>query len=284
MQEIEHGIFYETGYPGVTLGALALPHGTVFVDAPLRAEDARTWRNSLLSQGGSANRLLVNLDAHPDRSLGARALDCTIVAHQKTAQVFRSRPSVFKGQNVESGAEWETQNESMGTRWALPDITYSHSLELHWGPPDVLLEHHPGPALGATWVVLPAAKVIFVGDTVLPNQPPFLSNGDLPLWIETLDVLLGQYRKFHIISGRGGLVNFETVQAQQRLLKNILKGLEKLAKRNAPLEATADLLPNLMSSLSFSPKMDEQYSQRLRHGLYQYYGRRYRPTETLEQY
>jgi glyoxylase-like metal-dependent hydrolase (beta-lactamase superfamily II) len=281
MKEIGQGIYYENSYPGVTLGALVLPHGTILVDAPLRAEDARAWRATLLTLGGNSNRLLVNLDAHPDRTLGARAMDCTVVSHLRTAQVFRGRPSIFKGQNAESGSEWESQNESVGTRWAIPDITFTHQITLHWGPPDVFLEHHPGPALGSIWVVIPEAHVVFIGDAVLPNQPPFLTNGDIPSWVETLSLLTSSYRDYTIISGRGGPVTVQAVRAQQQNLKATLKGLERLAKRNAPPEATENLIPNLLSSFSIPKKLEEQYYQRFRHGLFQYYARRYRPIESF---
>ena len=79
MMQIERGIFYEQNYLGVTVGGLVYSHGVIFIDAPLRPEDARAWRSALLAQRGGASRVLVNLDAHPDRALGARALDCTII-------------------------------------------------------------------------------------------------------------------------------------------------------------------------------------------------------------
>jgi hypothetical protein len=107
MQQLDRGIFFEDTYLGPTLGALVFSHGTIMIDAPLRLEDARSWRSTLLNQRGGSNRLLVNLDAHPDRTLGAKAIDCTIVAHQKTAQVFRNRPTIFKGQNTPTGSAWE---------------------------------------------------------------------------------------------------------------------------------------------------------------------------------
>jgi glyoxylase-like metal-dependent hydrolase (beta-lactamase superfamily II) len=282
MQELTHGIYIENAYPGVTLGALILSHGTILIDAPLRAEDARAWKAALLGLGGNFNRLLVNLDSHTDRTLGARAMECTIIAHQKTAQIFRGRPSVFKGQNAESGSEWETQNETVGTRWAVPDITFTQKVSLYWGPPDVILEHHPGPTPGSIWVVVPEAKIIFVGDAVLPHQPPFLASADIPAWVETLDVLAKQYRDFTILSGRSGLVPFEVIRAQQHHLKNILKGLEKLAKRNASADETENLIPSLLADLTFSPKLEEQFTQRYHHGLYQYYAHHYRPSDLVE--
>ena len=281
MQQINRGIFFEDSYPGVTVGAIILPQGTMLIDAPLRMEDARAWLNLLYSQGSKNHRVLVNLDAHPDRSLGARSMECTIIAHQKTAQVFRGRPSIFKGQNAEGGSEWETYDEMMGTRWAMPDITFTQRLTIHWGEPDVILDHHPGAAPGGVWVIVPASKVVFVGDVVLPNQPLFLTNADIPAWIETLDVLLHSYRDFSIISGRGGVVPIEMVVKQQQHLKHILKGLERLAKRNASADAVEDMISGLLNDFTFAPELKETYIHRYRHGLYQYYAQRYRPSEMI---
>jgi glyoxylase-like metal-dependent hydrolase (beta-lactamase superfamily II) len=280
MQQIEHGIYIENSYPGVTVGAILLPLGTILVDAPLRAEDARAWLNVIYNLGGKPNRVLVNLDAHPDRTLGARSMECTIIAHQKTAQVFRTRPSVFKGQNAESGSVWETFDDIVGTRWALPDITFTHKISIHWGEHEVYIEYHAGPAPGGTWVVVPSAKVVFPGDVVLLNQPPFLTNADIPAWIDTLGVLMSSFRDYTVISGRGGVISQEAVKAQQRHLKNILKGLDRMVKRNAPTSDVERLIPNLLSDLTFPDELHDQYYQRYRHGLFQYYARRYHPNET----
>lgn len=283
MHQVAPGIYFEDAYPGVTLGALIFPHGTFLVDAPLRAEDARTWRSVISNLAMSPNRILVNLDAHLDRTIGARAIDCTIISHLKTAQVFRNRPSVFKGQTTESGAEWEVSNDVLGTRWAIPDLTFSNSVNFHWGGPEVILEHHPGPTLGSIWVIVPNEKVVFVGDTILLDQPPFLASADLPAWIESLELLLSKYKEYTMISGRGGPVSNETVRAQLKSLKNILKGLERLAKRNAPPENTEALIGGVIADLSLPTKRREQYIQRLRHGLYYYYTRSYRSLESTEQ-
>jgi hypothetical protein len=104
---------YEDSYLGVTVGALIFSQGTILIDAPIRPEDTRTWRAAVMTQRGNSNRLLVSLDAHPDRTLGTRALECTIVSHQKAAQVFRNRPTIFKGQSVETGAAWETYSDAL---------------------------------------------------------------------------------------------------------------------------------------------------------------------------
>jgi len=284
MQLIERGIYYEDSFLGVTLGGLVFSHGTIIIDAPLRAEDARSWRSALLNQRGGSNRLLINLDANPDRTLGDRALECTIVAHTKTAQVFRNRPTIFKGQSVESGAAWEAYGDAIGMRWATPDITFTQRMSLHWGGPEVVLEHHPGPTPGATWVVIPEAKVVFVGDAVVMGQPPFLANADLALWHDALELLINSFGDYTIISGRGGPATMESIRKQQQYLVKIERKCEQLFEEKSPAEATERLVPGLLADFSFPPEKRDAYTKRLKFGLYQYYNRHYRTANQLEQY
>jgi glyoxylase-like metal-dependent hydrolase (beta-lactamase superfamily II) len=281
MQQIERGIYYEDSFLGVTVGGLVFSHGTIMIDAPLRLEDSRTWRSALINQ--RSNRLLVYLDAHPDRTLGARAMDCTILAHQKTAQVFRSRSTIFKGQFIETGAAWESYPDAIGIRWASPDIIFTHRTSLHWGGPEVVLEHHPGPTAGATWVVVSAERVVFIGDLVVINQPPFLADADLEGWLESLELLMTSYTDYLIISGRGGVVRKEAIRAQYQLIKNANKGIERLAKHNASPDDTLELIPSLLADFDFDDHQTERFTQRLKYGLYQAYARRYRPSSALEQ-
>jgi len=282
MHSIKPGIYYEDSFLGATVGALVFSHGTIYIDAPLRPDDVRAWRSYLSEQRGGVNRLLVSLDSHIDRTLGTRFFDCTILAHQKAAQIFRNRPNVFKGQSMESGAEWESYIDSIGTRWVAPDITFSHAISLHWGGPEIILEHHPGPAPGATWVIVPDDKIIFVGDTVLYNQPPFLANADLEPWIEALDLIYKSYRKYSIVSGRCGIIPNEAIRIQQKILAKLIKNLDRLANRNAAPEATEKLIPTILSNMNFPGSRREQYSNRLRTGLYQYYLRHFRPSTLLD--
>ncbi len=282
MHQIKHGIYYEDTYLGVTLGALVFSHGTILIDAPLRPEDARSWRSTLLSLRSGTNRLMISLDAHLDRTLGVRSMECTVLSHENTAQAFRNRPVIFKGPNLESGADWEHYNDAIGTRWASPDITFTDHMLLYWGGPQVLLEHHPGPAPGATWVIIPEEQIVFVGDLLVPDQPPFLASADLAQWLESLDHLSKSYKNYVIVSGRGGPVEREMIRSQAALLKKIARQVERLAAKNASPEMTETLIPRLLAEINFPPSLNEKYAQRLRAGLYQYYSRQYHPQSTIE--
>jgi glyoxylase-like metal-dependent hydrolase (beta-lactamase superfamily II) len=283
MKQLDNGIVYEDAYLGVTIGALIFSQGTILIDAPIRPEDTRAWRAAVMTQRGNSNRTLVSLDAHPDRTLGTRALECTIVSHQKAAQVFRNRPTIFKGQTVESGAAWETYSDAIGMRWASPDITFTERISMHWGTQEVVLEHHPGPTSGSIWVILPAAKVMFVGDTLVINQPPFLAQAELDAWLESLEVLIKTYPSFTIVSGRGGLASMEDIRGLRKVLKDILQSVERLAAKKAPPEATQDMVTPLLANYSFATKLRDQYATRLTYGLHQCFARRYRPTNVIGQ-
>lgn len=276
MQSIGEIVYIEDAYPGVILGAIHLPQGLIHIDAPLLPEDARAWRASLLELGPGRERWLVNLDAHPDRTIGVRAMECTVIAQEKTAHVFRSRPAAFRNQGEESGAEWEALPGLGNVRWAPPEISFSQQMEIQWDDTVVRLEHHPGPTAGAAWVIVPSKKIVFVGDAVLKNQPPFLAHANLPAWIESLK-LLGEpaFRGYTVISGRSGPVTTAVVRAQLEYLEKLLARLEKLAARRSPPEATEALVQPFLSDFRIPPARQKMMAQRLRYGLLHYYGRHY---------
>jgi glyoxylase-like metal-dependent hydrolase (beta-lactamase superfamily II) len=279
MQQIEQNIFLSNTYPGVTLGALALPYGLLMIDAPLQPDHGRSWQASLRNLGG-VSRMLVNMDAHIDRTLGVRVLDCPVIAHEKTNVELDTRPAIFKGQTLETGADWEVCEGLSGLRWTKPTVTFSQQMRLEWGDYTVQLEHRPGPNPGAIWLTVPEASVVFVGDAVVVNQPPFLENADLMKWIETLDLLLSPVYKNHLlVSGRNGLVNGQNVRDQRAYLKEIQKKLEKLHEKRSLPSGTESLIPTLLSHLEFPADHTEQYTQRLRFGLHQYYKRHFLPGE-----
>lgn len=274
MREIAPKIYIEDKYPGVVLGALLLSQGLLHIDAPPAPEDVRDWRASLMGLSKAPERFLVNLDAHPDRTLGARAMECPVIAHEKISTVFRNRSSSSKALAEETGAEWE-EIPSLGTvRWAPPEITFSHQMYIYWDTSPVLLEYHPGPAIGSSWVVLPEAGVVFVGDAVVFEQPPFLAQANIPQWLETLNLLLSPaYQGWQIVSGRNGLVGTAQVEWLMDFLKRVQTRVEKIRASKSPVEALDKLAGELLEEFTAAGSRQQRFGQRLRYGLRQYYHR-----------
>lgn len=276
MQEVIKNIHIDDQFPGVTLGVIVTPRGLIQIDAPPSSEDARSWRASLMSLGGGIDRVLVNMDAHPDRTLGARAMDCTVIAHEKTANIFRTRPSTFKAQGEETGADWESIPGLGSVRWALPEISFSDQMSLHWGNSPVLLEHHPGPSHGSIWVHLPEEKILFVGDTVLKNQPPFLAGSSLKAWLESLNELLDStYKGYTFISSRGGVVTTSVIKNQYDFLKHVSDKLNKITTKKPNPATVEKLVTSLLTWFKAPAARQKQFAQRLRYGLLHYNARQY---------
>jgi glyoxylase-like metal-dependent hydrolase (beta-lactamase superfamily II) len=271
MQEITSDIIIETSYLGVTLGAINTPHGLVLIDAPLKVEDVRLWRSTLLNLGGGVDRLLINLDAHPDRTLGVRSMECTVVGHEKIVQAFRNRPTTYKSQNSETGADWEFISALGTIRWNPPEISFSAGMQIQWGKNAIQLIYRPGPSSGAIWASIPDEKVIFIGDAVMNDQPPFLSQADFPTWINSLKELLSpEYQEYFIVSGRSGLVSHEDVKRQMRYLENLQPRLMTPTSNKNPSEGLDQLIPELLAPFQFPQERQIQFSQRLRWGITHY--------------
>lgn len=279
MQEITKNIYINSEFPGVTLGAIVTPRGLIQIDAPPSPEDARTWRASLMSLGGGIERVLINMDAHPDRTLGARAMDCIVITQEKTADIFRTRPGTFKAQGEETGADWESIPGLGSVRWVLPEISFSNQMILHWSDSPVILEHHPGPAIGSIWVHLPKEKILFIGDTVTKNQPPFLAGSNLKAWLESLTELLDTpYKGYTFISSRGGIVTPNVIKNQYDFLKQVNDKLNKLNNKK-PTPATVEKMVASMQGWFKAPATrQKQFAQRLRYGLIHYNSRQYHST------
>lgn len=279
MHAINKTVYIEDQYPGVVLGVIVRPRGLIQIDAPPSPEDGRAWRATLMNLNAGPDRVLVNLDAHPDRTLGARAMDCTVIAHEKAAQIFRNRPNTFKAQGEETGSEWEDIQGLGSVRWAPPEISFEQQLTLYWEGGEILIESRPGPAVGAVWVTLAGEKIVFIGDAVVKNQPPFFATADLSAWIESLQLLLSPAYKGHtLISSRGGVVNSQVIRGQLDFLKRARDRLEKLAARKAAPQATENLVNTFAAGFRGSAARQRHFAQRLRYGLLQYYTRHYQPS------
>jgi hypothetical protein len=123
-----------------------------------------------------------------------------------------------------------------------------------------------------------------VGDAVLKNQPPFLAHADIPLWIESLELLQSnEYNNFTVISGRDGTVSAAVIKNQVSFLNDLYKRLEKLSKRKQKPDMTESLVQPLTSKFKASAALQKQFSERLRYGLQQYYARHYQTSEKKEE-
>lgn len=272
MEELGKNIYLESGFPGVVLGAFIFEKGTLMVDAPFRVEDQRTWRTVLAGMELASDRLLVMLDPHLDRTVGVRAMEATVIGHANSGEILQNRPASARSQDIDAGADWEPFDLPVNIRWAVPEIVFSESISVYTGDHPIHLTHHPGAHKAGIWLQDDVEKVLFVGDSIVLHQPPFLAWADIDLWLEDLALLESDtYRGYKIVSGRNGVIKVRSIGKLKEFLTDVKKLLGKTAGKKAPVEALVDEVPRLLKTLNINRTLSQLYHNRLAWGLEQYY-------------
>jgi len=276
MREVTSGVFWETKFLGVRVGAVAGDDGMLLVDCPIRAEDSREWLATLADLGRP--RYLAALDYHPDRVLGARTLDLPLIAHDLTRQVIGGWPDTFKGNTAPIGAEADRLKRVTGVRKAIPELTFSDFMVLHMGAREVVLQHHPGPTAGSIWVEIPEARLAFIGDAVMLSEPPYLGEADPESWLATLEAARKPpYDRYTLLPSKEARVRGDEIAAMIRFLRKIINRLERLGSKGASAEAAAASASSLLDGFRLSAARREQALLRLQTGLARLYTRIYAP-------
>ncbi len=121
---------------------------------------------------------------------------------------------------------------------------------------------------------LPEDKVVFIGDAVLKNQPPFLAGANLKPWLASLEILLDTaYKGYTFISSRGGIVSTTVIKNQYDFLKHVHDKLDKITAKKVNPAAIEKLVATLLTSFKDPAARQKQFAQRLRYGLLHYNSR-----------
>ena len=271
MKEIAQNIYIEDRYPGLVLGAIKLENGLVLVDAPFRNEDILSWRTTLSDLSNSANRLLVISDAQIDRTIGLRGMESIVLGHQNVVEILQNRSSSTRPQDIDAGAGVVPFDISISTRWMLPEITYTDQFLINLDNEPIRVSHHPGSHIAGSWVQIDAEKVLFVGDSVATNQPPFLAWADLGCWIADLELLLSDaYQGYKIISARQGRVYQQSIKKMLGILIFLEDFVKTLVEEPDSSKAIKDAVPSLLKNFNFEKTMIDLYRNRLVWGLEKY--------------
>ena len=277
MKKIAENIIIETEYTGVTLGAIVQQDRVVYIDAPLLPEHARLWRIAATSRKKIPQQVIL-LDANHDRTIGSRYLECTIIAHEQTHNIYQRRPVTFKPISQKSGCDWEKIRIQNGFRWIYPEIVFSQRLDLHQSELHIDLQYHPGPSYGSTWVVIPARNVVFAGDTVVADQIPFLHTAEIGPWLAALDELERYYDEgYLIVGGRNGLIEKKDIQTMRAFLTKAQTCLTDYAAVSESDERIDSLIARMEIDSFFKIKKDRMGDmvERLSYGLHHYFRRNY---------
>ena len=95
MQKLAKDLYVESGFVGVTVGALLTSDGIICIDTPTHPVDARRWRQKLAQLSSRPVLFIINLDHHRDRVLGNQWFEAPVIAHESTYERVRLHHALY---------------------------------------------------------------------------------------------------------------------------------------------------------------------------------------------
>lgn len=202
----------EGGFGG-NIGVQSGPDGLLMIDDQF-ANLADKIREQLQAIGG-APKFLINTHWHGDHTGGNAAFgrEMTILAHENVRQRL-STPQQRAGRPPSAAAPPE----------ALPVITYTDGLTLHFNGEAVRVLHLPGHTDGDSVVLFTESKVAHLGDLFFSGRFPFVdrdSGGDVLALTATVQRLLTELPDdYRIIPGHGPISGKAELREYLRMLES----------------------------------------------------------------
>lgn len=108
-------------------------------------------------------------------------------------------------------------------RFAVPTVTYTQAMDLHFGQQTIQVRHFPGHTGGDSVIIVPDAKVVFAGDLLWRGVVPNTVDGTTKAWMQTLSTLATDYAGHTFVPGHGGLATAQDVVALRDYLATVQK-------------------------------------------------------------
>ena len=266
MQKIATNVYLENKYLGVNLGLVVIGQELLLIDSPLHTEDVKEWFKVASERGRP--KFLVLLDSHPDRVLGSRTLTLPAIAQDQTLQTIREWADTFKGNAHPIGAEADQLKRITGVNNAIPEITFSERMVIHMGGKEIVFLHRPGPRPGSMWMVIPDLSVVFIGDTVSIDEPPYVGVAVIETWLSSLNELRGpDMKSYTLISSCGGRIDRKDINHTARFLRKVQSRVEKLEDGKNRDEEIERFAVDLMGDFSIRSIKQDLILKRLKTGL-----------------
>jgi glyoxylase-like metal-dependent hydrolase (beta-lactamase superfamily II) len=274
MQEIASGVFIETAYEGVNVGAILTDEGIIAIDAPSFPRDAHDWVNRLNRLHGRGVRYLLLTDYHGDRILNTRWFGVPIVASQATAERLdnydrRYPQSLLESLSLRNPLLARELTSGPVDRAA---ISFAGGMSLHQGRGLVSLRSRPGPNAGSAWVLWPEAGILFTGDSVVSGAHPPLGDLLLGPWLASLEKLKNDRREpLLVVPGRGEPCGPEAVSTMIAYLELIAAVVEQHIAAGGSRPELAARAPEILDYFPTPEFGAEWHKREVVHGLQRVY-------------
>lgn len=271
MEQIAPNIYVSTEYPCVSVGCVIGPAGVIAVDAPTLPQDALAWRRQISRLTDRPIVYTVLTDEHPHRLLSARLLGAPIVASEVaytqaagyTRGYWRNVLRHLRRRSPEQGAGLK------GLGAMLPQILFRDSVTLHRAGTDMTVETIEGAHPGSAWLDLRDENVVFLGDTLVVDEPPVMdATPDSKAWLQTLTMLRRpRFSGVTLVPGRGPASSQSATERLSEYLRVARRRVRSLHSSARPRDDVVDFVDELLSIFSLSDEERNRHRRRVRSGL-----------------
>lgn len=269
-REVAPNVFVETEFHGANVGFVVTDEGVILIDTPLLPEDARSWMEEIRRRTDREIVYIINTDHHRGHILGNQYFPtAAVIAHEfawknmkSYGDSFRTRLLNLYRERMPSAVEEWGQNLHI----VLPEITFTDRTILFKGDKEIQLIPLGGHTEATTVVYFPEDQLLFAGDLVVTDRPPFLSQGDTGEWLAALRYL----RKLNyelLIPGHGELTGKEATENMSEFLRLVRRKVRSAYRAGLSKADTARSLRHLLNYWPIppfeKPKADRRFKSSL---------------------
>jgi glyoxylase-like metal-dependent hydrolase (beta-lactamase superfamily II) len=268
MKEIGNGIFAETEYARVTVGAVLTDEGWVCVDTPSYPQGAQAWYEQLTHTADKPILYIINTDAHRDRIICNMLLGAPVVAHEQAAAKMLSLNQTFVSQAAEElGTNESERQEIAGLFIEPPQVSFGDSLTVVCGGREITALGRPSASAGSAWVIFPEDQVLFTGDTVVKGVHPYMEDCVSKAWLEALGEMRRRFEGWTLVPGRGPVTDVNATEPISEYVRIARRRIAGLHRAGRPRSEVASLVGEFLEMFAIPPNQREAVHRRTKAGL-----------------
>jgi glyoxylase-like metal-dependent hydrolase (beta-lactamase superfamily II) len=176
---------------GADAGIIIGRDGIFVIDTLISAKEEKRFIGDIRAVSDKPIRYVVNTHYHLDHTFGNsefKKLGTIIISHTLDKVSLQNKG---EGALNNAGTFGLTEQDMEGTKIAAPTVIFNGTMKIDLGDEKVeLLYKGASHTEGSILVYLSDKKVLFAGDTLFTGYHPYMADGDIKGWIETLDDIL----------------------------------------------------------------------------------------------
>ncbi len=221
---------------GANAGIIIGKKGIAVIDTLVSAKEAKRFLQDIRKISNKPILYVINTHYHLDHSFGNGVftkLGAAVIAHENCRDEMRMKAADGLANSKNYGL---TSEDMAGTEIDYPDITFTDRMRLELGGVEVdCMYVAPSHSKGSILVHVPAEKVVFAGDILFTDFHPYMADGDIKGWRQTLD-FLAALDADKIIPGHGPLSDKKDVSDMKSYITAFDKKANELAAGPGELE------------------------------------------------